>query len=251
MRSSWVIALTLEVLLRSNAWAGSWDLSAHREVGPGLPLASAMARSPALPRLAQVDLEPPRFDSSNSAPAVKALPPPVKWAPPPKAVPQETPPPPVKAVAPERPPSPAKTVAPERPPSPAKTVAPASPPPPAKTVAPASPLPPATVATPQNSASPEGPAHAEKSKQAEAPPLLPRAEAVAPAPSTSGVALASRSSAPSETYPAEGSKPLYKTWWFWTATVGVLAAGTVTAIVLSRGTDHSCGSLAMPCVGVK
>jgi hypothetical protein len=48
------------------------------------------------------------------------------------------------------------------------------------------------------------------------------------------------------------STPIYKTWWFWTGAAAVVAAGTVTAIVLSsRSGVGACDGASLACMGVK
>jgi len=50
---------------------------------------------------------------------------------------------------------------------------------------------------------------------------------------------------------AASGRPFYKTWWFWTAVGGAVAAGTVTAFVLGSGSKSACSGEAATCVGVK
>jgi hypothetical protein len=45
--------------------------------------------------------------------------------------------------------------------------------------------------------------------------------------------------------------PMYKTWWFWTGVGAVVAAGTVTAILLARGSDGPCDGASLSCMGVR
>lgn len=80
-------------------------------------------------------------------------------------------------------------------------------------------------------------------RMASSPTPGPRAHSEAPtalepksAPSAASVALASH---PSE---AKKSKPIYEKWWFWTG-IGVVAAGTATAIALSSGGSPAQASL--------
>ncbi len=53
----------------------------------------------------------------------------------------------------------------------------------------------------------------------------------------------------SETTPKR--RPFYKTWWFWGGVTAVVAAGTATAVLLTRGEGDACGGASHPCVGVK
>jgi hypothetical protein len=50
---------------------------------------------------------------------------------------------------------------------------------------------------------------------------------------------------------AEAGTPIYKTWWFWTGAVAIVAAGTVTAILLAGRSSGACDGASMACVGVK
>jgi hypothetical protein len=50
---------------------------------------------------------------------------------------------------------------------------------------------------------------------------------------------------------AEAGTPIYKTWWFWTGAVAIVAAGTVTAILLAGRSSGACDGASMTCVGVK
>jgi hypothetical protein len=49
----------------------------------------------------------------------------------------------------------------------------------------------------------------------------------------------------------EAGTPIYKTWWFWTGAVAIVAAGTVTAILLAGRSSGACDGASMTCVGVK
>ena len=60
-----------------------------------------------------------------------------------------------------------------------------------------------------------------------------------------GVDLAAGSAA------SETGKPIYKTWWFWTGAAAVVAAGTVTAILLARRSSDPCDGASLACMGVK
>ena len=42
------------------------------------------------------------------------------------------------------------------------------------------------------------------------------------------------------TAPPDGSRPLYKRWWFWTAIGAVVLTGVITTVVLTGGKSPSC-----------
>jgi hypothetical protein len=69
------------------------------------------------------------------------------------------------------------------------------------------------------------------------PPLVNAGTVLEPDPPTPQAAVASR--------------PVYKTWWFWTGVGAVVAAGTVTAILLSRGPSSACSGISATCVEVR
>ncbi len=48
-----------------------------------------------------------------------------------------------------------------------------------------------------------------------------------------------------------GPRPFYKTWWFWTAVGGAVVAGTVTALLVGRGSKDGCSGEPLQCVGIK
>jgi tetratricopeptide (TPR) repeat protein len=51
---------------------------------------------------------------------------------------------------------------------------------------------------------------------------------------------------------AEGvARPFYRTWWFWTAVGGAVVAGTVTAVLVGRGSKDGCSGEPLQCVGIK
>src|SRR5450631_251075 len=45
--------------------------------------------------------------------------------------------------------------------------------------------------------------------------------------------------------------PFYKTWWFWTGAVAVVAAGTVTAILIAGRSNGPCAGTSMTCLEAK
>jgi hypothetical protein len=47
------------------------------------------------------------------------------------------------------------------------------------------------------------------------------------------------------------ARPFYKTWWFWTGAVAVVAAGTVTAILIAGRSSSPCDGASLACRGVK
>ena len=76
------------------------------------------------------------------------------------------------------------------------------------------------------------------------PPFLAPSETPKPA----GVDLTT-SPGPAES--TEVSRPIYKTWWFWTgAAVGVVA-GAVTAIYFATRSQDPCSGASLACMGVK
>jgi hypothetical protein len=73
----------------------------------------------------------------------------------------------------------------------------------------------------------------------------------APAPAaepTAGLLVQPNPPAPDGT---AGEQPFYKTWWFWTGVGAVVAAGAVTAFLLTRKTPNACDGVGMDCVRVK
>jgi hypothetical protein len=46
-------------------------------------------------------------------------------------------------------------------------------------------------------------------------------------------------------------RPFYATWWFWTGTAAVVAAGTVTAILIAGHSSGPCDGASLTCQGVK
>lgn len=50
---------------------------------------------------------------------------------------------------------------------------------------------------------------------------------------------------------APGTRPFYKTWWFWTGAAAVVVAGTVTAILLAGRSSGPCDGASLVCRGVK
>lgn len=88
------------------------------------------------------------------------------------------------------------------------------------------------------------------STQVEKRALLPSPPPAAPMPSPveAGTAL----SVPAEREPAGNDQPLYKKWWLWTGIGAALAAGTVTAILLStRSGTSSCARISPNCIEVQ
>ena len=52
--------------------------------------------------------------------------------------------------------------------------------------------------------------------------------------------------------PVNASRPFYETWWFWGTVGGVIVAGSITAILLTHGSESPCSGInTTACVGVK
>jgi hypothetical protein len=80
------------------------------------------------------------------------------------------------------------------------------------------------------------------------PSLPPTPDPAAQAPVAPSAGLnVSETATPAQT---EGS-PFYKKWWFWGAVGAVVVAGTVTAILLTRGAKSACSGEESVCLGVK
>jgi hypothetical protein len=99
------------------------------------------------------------------------------------------------------------------------------------------------------------PPQPEPAPAASVPQPEPRPVAVpipVPAPTPEAIsAPAALVSQPSLPEPTTESHPFYKTWWFWTAVGTAVAAGAVTAFLLTRSAPNSCDDLDMKCVGIK
>jgi hypothetical protein len=78
--------------------------------------------------------------------------------------------------------------------------------------------------------------------------LLPASAAPAPVDMANRPAGADLTS---ERPASEVRQPVYKTWWFWTGAAVVVAAGTVTAILLAGRSSDPCDGASMVCRGVK
>jgi hypothetical protein len=71
---------------------------------------------------------------------------------------------------------------------------------------------------------------------------------VPPPQAPAGVDLAAK---PATDQDKSESPRFYKTWWFWTGVGAVVVAGTVTAILLARGSNGACDGESIACMGVK
>jgi hypothetical protein len=82
-----------------------------------------------------------------------------------------------------------------------------------------------------------------------APPPAPSPPPPAPAPASTPAEGNLIASSPPPPPPADEHEPLLKRWWFWAGVGAVVAAGAVTAALLSRGTDvtHVCPEVASQC----
>ncbi len=77
-------------------------------------------------------------------------------------------------------------------------------------------------------------------KPVEAGPVPPPAPLPpAPAPSEASPVIAMPVSTPADA-PASDGSPVYRRWWFWTIVAGVVVAGAVGVLVLSRRADPPC-----------
>ena len=126
--------------------------------------------------------------------------------------------------------------------------APAAPPPAAAT-----PQPPAEEmpASPAATEAPPAPL-APSPRAAEPPPAaaasIPPFLAPSEAPKPAGVDLAT---SPGPADSTEVSRPIYKTWWFWTGAAVVVVGGAVTAIYFATRSQGSCSGASLACMGVK
>ena len=60
------------------------------------------------------------------------------------------------------------------------------------------------------------------------------------APPPGSVPIIDDASSSGTTAPADGPRPLYKRWWFWTAIGAVVLTGVITTVVLTGGESPSC-----------
>lgn len=119
--------------------------------------------------------------------------------------------------------------------------APAAPPAP-----PAEPAPPPPAATEAPPAPPAlSPRPAEPAPVAAASPPFPTPSE---APKPAGVDLAT---SPGPADSTEVSRPIYKTWWFWTGAAVIVVAGAVTAIYFATRSQDPCSGASLACMGVK
>jgi hypothetical protein len=83
-------------------------------------------------------------------------------------------------------------------------------------------------------------------------PVVPPAPPPAPAPMPEPAqAITAPGLNVSEAVAQDEPSPWYKKWWFWSAVGAVVAAGTVTAIVLAKGGKSACSGENAVCLGVK
>jgi len=92
-------------------------------------------------------------------------------------------------------------------------------------------------------------------KAEEPAPAIPAAASIPPvaptpseAPKPAGVDLAA---GPGPAESTEVSRPIYKSWWFWTGAAVVVVGGAVTAIYFATRSNDPCSGASMACLGVK
>ena len=94
------------------------------------------------------------------------------------------------------------------------------------------------------------------------PPAQPAAQEVPPAPPTPVLTPTPTAASPAsldltskpEPTPVDGpneARPFYKTWWFWTGAAAIVAAGTITAILIAGRSSSPCDGASLACRGVK
>jgi hypothetical protein len=77
-------------------------------------------------------------------------------------------------------------------------------------------------------------------------PATPQVERVPQSDGTAPVSLTTVPESPSS------SPPIYKRWWFWAGVGAVVVAGTITALLVARGSDSSpCSGIGPNCVELK
>lgn len=88
---------------------------------------------------------------------------------------------------------------------------------------------------------------------AAAPPVVPPPQVAAASPTETADASAGLVTQPNQlsSEAAVEGRPIYKTWWFWTAVGAAVVAGSVTAFLLTRGAPDACDGVGMKCIGAK
>jgi len=78
--------------------------------------------------------------------------------------------------------------------------------------------------------------------------LRPLADSPVAAPAAPAVNLTAVPAAPAE---STSDSPVYKKWWLWTGIGAVVVGGAVTAFLLTRRSNDSCGGIGYTCLGIK
>ena len=130
--------------------------------------------------------------------------------------------------------------------------------PPATAAAPGSPAAVAVVAeSPGVAATPA----VEETPAVAATPTAEETPAVAVMPAVAEISLvaalppanptANLTSSPETPEPTGQAQPVYRKWWVWTGIGGVVAAGSVTAFLLTRRSSNPCGGIGYACLEIK